>query len=455
MTFFLGHLTIAFLSHDADVLIRSELMPIAPTLAQPLNGESTQQFISLPKGKKTAIVRLDKHRAFEAVIRAYDKEPVRLAVLAADGTPIEELKASGRNPSIKINNPGSYLVQLAKESEPELEFKKSTTPLTEGYFTVREVRLKKPPSGKVTYTLPHQDYVVMDTDNDVRYGWHNTLTFNPGDWDRYKRLKVYLEVDNQNTDLPEKQMKRVIKVYRGVDVTPANLVQAESLGKTVEQKNARTKRGAFKITLDYKCDFEGLYTDARRSVLLEAAEKWAERINNRLTPKTYSTTLSPSNPQVFAIPVPIYEHKTDLLVLACSEKLGTAGGSPWGITDVYEQEQGMAALSAINMNSNPPAAWTSATFLSATLHELGHALGMLGITQTGAGKLLPDVNNPTAFSGTNAKALNSGQNIPMVGYAHPGTAIDSIINDEVTYDLSAPTPMDWAILSDHGYSVTP
>jgi hypothetical protein len=90
-------------------------------------------------------------------------------------------------------------------------------------------------------------------------------------------------------------------------------------------------------------------------------------------------------------------------------------------------------------------------------HEIGHALGLLGLNW--AGYLKQDRTNPATatFRGEYSR-LVYGDYIPLQSqdggdFSHPAAIVPSIMSYGYIYSLPAPTPIDYAMLADSGYRV--
>ena len=246
--------------------------------------------------------------------------------------------------------------------------------------------------------------------------------------------------------------------------------------------NTPSSNSNFNIQFDYRFDTNGFFNNPLRRNALEAAAKiWEDLIKDEFTNIPVGTGFSVTNPQTGAHVQFSSDYEVDDLVVFVGARdlsslgvLALAGPS----ASYYEGSSLDSRYNSLNnfepwtgsMSFNSSEPWffdptfdtaydipeTSMDFLSVAVHELGHILGI------GASNAFDRLVSGGYFNGTNAKALNNGNPVPLEGdLGHveddflgagvgPEAAMDPTIPNGVR---KLPTALDVAILADIGYQI--
>jgi predicted Zn-dependent protease len=239
----------------------------------------------------------------------------------------------------------------------------------------------------------------------------------------------------------------------------------------------------FDIKFDYRFDTIGWFTADKRVALEAAANVWKGIILDEFANIPLGTDLSVVNPQT-GITTSLKSDFVidDLLVFVGARDLGagTLGlGGPSGSwiigSDLNTRYKGsdfepwtgfMSFNSSTNwfFDATPGTAndipSSSYDFISVAVHELGHVLGI------GGSDAFQNLVAGGAFTGSNAKARNGGNPIPLEysstsgryahiesGYSYGGSG-EAAMDPEITSGVrKLPNFLDVALLDDIGYSV--
>lgn len=247
--------------------------------------------------------------------------------------------------------------------------------------------------------------------------------------------------------------------------------------------NTPSSNSNFNIQFDYRFDTNGFFNNPLRRNALEAAAKiWEDLIKDEFTNIPTGTNFSVTNPQTgISVQFSSDYEVDDLVVFVGARDLGGLNGvlALAGPSATYYEGSSLDSrynslnnfepwTGSISFNSSEP--WffdptfdtaydipeTSMDFLSVAVHELGHILGI------GASNAFDRLVSGGYFNGTNAKALNNGNPVPLEGdLGHvkddflgggvgPEAAMDPTIPNGVR---KLPTALDVAILADIGYQI--
>lgn len=426
-----------------------------------LNPEATVEYL-----KANDTYQLDQRRQKDFTIQARGANALKVSLYKEDGglytVNDKPVSATGKNPRLTVSNlpSGTYYVQAIKaEDELVVDEIPTSGELHEGYSRKLRVRQTKfDPT--IKYTAPNLDYLVFDMDGNRDNGWTNELNFaTPGEASKGKRFTVYVETDDKTENLDGKQTKRGVYFFKN-GFAKENFVSGFGVGAIQEQINTKsTVNGGYQFTFDYKCDMTNFWTNARRKTLIAAANKLSSVIRSDIPAGLVQVTLN-ATPYGVAHPVPTFNYREDVLVAVCSGDI-----SPNGVASIFLSYNGTNTLVPAENGVESAVAGISikkgwiptnqATLEHITLHELSHAMGLLGKNSPGKPALVPDSVNPTAFAGVRSKAFNGGQNIPMstVNPGHTADTIDSIMYQYTNDTRTNLTQLDLNLLADHGYLV--
>lgn len=422
---------------------------------QKLNAESTVEYL-----KVNETFRLDQKRQKDFTIQARGNAPLKVSLYKEDGSLYtannKPAEATGKNPKITVTSlpQGTYYAQAVK-AEDELVFSEITGDLHEGYARKISVKQKKfDPTA--FYVVPSFEYLVFDMDGDRNNGWSDELRFKTPEPIKFS---VYVETDNEEESLDAKQTKRKAYFFKNGRERKNFLVSA-SVGAIKEQINTRsTSIAGYQFTFDYKCDLYDFWTNDRRQTLVSAANKWSNVIRSSVPSGLIYLKVDASSVGI-PHPFPIFAHRENIYITACSSgDIGTvdAIGGVVQATDannnLVEGIQGIeAAISFITVRKDFVPA-NQATLEVISLHELGHALGLVGKNKPGIDALTPNATTPTAFTGAKSKAFNGNQDVPISTPGHPGDTMDSVMYRFTNDQKTNLTQLDLNLLADHGYLV--
>ncbi len=318
------------------------------------------------------------------------------------------------------------------------------------------VQLTQAPQGAVTLTLAGENFVVVDTDADSRNGSQSTLTFTPADWYVPRRVSFIAEVDGSSGD---RLMGNTVRAVLQGALSESTVYD---LGSTVNTYAPDPTR--FNIDLDFRNDYAGLWTPARRAIAQQAANDWSRAIANEWEDFSLNATLGrleigSGRPYSFTT----QRYVDDLLVFVNLYQ-GSGGSEPavggpdydfGGWVNSLATYGPMPRVGQLAINPIVFTSYSDMVLYQIVLHELGHVLGLLGLNWTGYSLY----NQQTAtFQGEYSRLANNGQYIPLQTQDggdqwHPANSVRSIMSYAWTYSLTGPTPVDYAMLADSGYRI--
>ena len=236
---------------------------------------------------------------------------------------------------------------------------------------------------------------------------------------------------------------------------------------------------AFDIEFDYRFDATNFFTDERKAILEQAGDIWSAYIQDEFT------SIPAREKLIFNIngetqEVTLDKPIDDLIIFVSSVELNsnalTLGEGAFYAnfvlgSDREERIQGddfepwlgtiefnSSAADYFYFDSTPESdddiPFNKQDFLSLSLHEIGHVLG-IGISDA----FLSQIENGE-FAGEQSVSLNNGQSVPLDedhnhilnGYTLDAT--DALLDKSFTFgERNLPTNLDLAILADIGYDV--
>lgn len=318
-----------------------------------------------------------------------------------------------------------------------------------------QIRLNRTPTTPVTLTLNTGAFLVVDADANIRNGTQNTITFTAADWNRARTVSFIAERDGAATD---RLTGNLVSYTLSGGLTGTASYEIASVRNTYAPDAAR-----FNITLDFRNDYEGFWTPARRAVAQKAADDWATFIVNEWRDLTLNNTIgrletTAGRPYSFTTK----QYVDDLLVFINPyQGTGTEAGfggpdyefGGWITSPELAPRVGQIAIRGSDFAQLP-----DLTLYQIVAHELGHTLGLTGLNWTGYN--LIDRTNPASstFNGVYSRIANGGRNIPMQSqdggdFAHPANSVRSIMSYGYLYQLTSPSQIDYAMLADSGYRV--
>jgi hypothetical protein len=340
----------------------------------------------------------------------------------------------------------------------------------EGDTGTFKLRLSRVPTANITLSLNAGNYLVLDTNGDMRDGMQSTITFTPTDWNVARTVSFIAEVDGSSEN---RMMNNTVSYTLSGNTTPSGIYELGSIISTSAPDPHR-----FNIDLDFRNDYQGFWTPQRRAIAQTAADDWASRIANEWTGLDLNYQIGRlENGKVDATGQSIRpysfttrRHVDDLLVFinnfeGTSDFEGGYGTPEYGLGG-YSEAAPMPRVGQITINSALYYNQPDLVLYQTVLHELGHVLGLVGMNWIGASRLT-NTNQPAiaTFQGEFSRAANGGQYIPLesqdgpnsvtgtYGYAHPAQRVQSVMSYGWLYRVTGPTAIDYAMLADSGYSI--
>ncbi|MBE9008997.1 hypothetical protein IQ250_02115, partial [Pseudanabaenaceae cyanobacterium LEGE 13415] len=128
------------------------------------------------------------------------------------------------------------------------------------------------------------------------------------------------------------------------------------------------------------------------------------------------------------------------------------GWGGWGGVRIVGGTEPLPRAGMVTVNTFFANSYSESVLYSLISHEIGHALGLMGGTTIGNNL----INASTAtFMGEFARRANGGSYVRLQSsLGHPADEVRSIMSYGWSYDLSAPTEIDFAMLADHGYRIS-
>ncbi|MBD2019372.1 hypothetical protein H6F43_04135 [Leptolyngbya sp. FACHB-36] len=352
------------------------------------------------------------------------------------------LKPQPKPPS--VNNPLFFSRDAGFDRQP-LDFYDRTGDLGENTFGAVGVALSRKPSAPIKLTMLGGDFVTIDTDGKWTNGTQTELLFTPQNWDKPQKIAFLNEVDGSTSD------RNVSLVFAATD--NKTFTPVFDFGPVANDSQYNPDPTKFNIRVDFRgIEGDAQWTAAAKATIQQAANEWASRINNRY-PGQRIRTPYPLAGNIAKPPfdqVLVDTYSDDLVVLFSNSELNPP---PYGIGRPLAYINS-PAIGQIKLHK-PSYVNLPATSLKPTvLHEIGHALGLVGKIPVGA-SLINKSTSPAVFTGPYAKSANSNQNIPLtVDLTHPGPTMPSVMNDKLRDNYQVPSALDFALLADHGYRVS-
>jgi len=318
--------------------------------------------------------------------------------------------------------------------------------------------LTQAPTTPLTLSLNPANFLVVDADNNLKNGTQSTLTFTSENWNTPQTIWFMAEVDGVGSDRPTTNL-----AYTLSGTTTAN--GSYNLGVVRNTYVPDTTK--FNIDLDFRNDTTGYWTEARRAIAQRAADTWANLIANEWSGLQLNTNISligddgNYSSQTFAVK----RYVDDLAVfIKTIDSNGTAGGFGAIEYDFGGWISSPDVKPRVAQVVIDPA--VGDTYLYNTvLHELGHALGLVGLNWEGFQNQQLASPQTAVFTGLYSTAANNGKAIPLQSqdgpnsvtgeydYWHPANSVFSVMSYGYIYSINTPTAIDMAMLADSGYQV--
>ncbi|MBE9012774.1 VCBS repeat-containing protein, partial [Pseudanabaenaceae cyanobacterium LEGE 13415] len=144
----------------------------------------------------------------------------------------------------------------------------------EGDAGTVQVRLAFAPTSNVTLSFTGGSFITVDADTTIENGTQNSLTFTASDWNVARTIRFIAELDGLASD----RSSNPISYALSGNFTGNGVYNLGTITNTYAPDNNR-----FNIDLDYRNDYSGFWTAARRAIAQRAANDWAARIMNELS----------------------------------------------------------------------------------------------------------------------------------------------------------------------------
>ncbi|BAU10658.1 hypothetical protein LEP3755_11440 [Leptolyngbya sp. NIES-3755] len=314
----------------------------------------------------------------------------------------------------------------------------------EGDTGTVQVRLALAPTSNVTLSFTGSSFITVDADTTIENGTQNSLTFTASDWNVARTIRFIAEQDGSASD----RTSNPISYALSGDFTGNGVYNLGTITNTYAPDNSR-----FNIDLDYRNDYSGFWTAARRAVAQRAANDWAARIMNELSGyELTNQSLQMFNGQAATAFNFTGNRFIDDLVIFVGAYTINDGWGGWGGIRIIGGTEPLPRAAMVTVNSFFANSYNDSVLYSLISHEIGHALGLMGGTTVGNSQ----INTSTAtFMGEFARRANGGSYVQLQsGFGHPADKVRSIMSYGWSYQLSAPTEIDFAMLADHGYRIS-
>jgi hypothetical protein len=410
----------------------------------------------------------------------------RTIVFAADWDTSIENRMFGNTLTLRVSGGGLRASEETYELGSILQVyqpNSSLVALSDLAFSGREgdqgtfrLRLTQAPTSPVTLALNSGNFLVVDADGDARNGSQDRLTFTAANWNLPQTVSFIAEVDTVATD--RTSGNTISYTLAGGGFTP--VTGSYDLGTIVNTYSPDPRR--FNIDLDFRNDYQGFWTPARRTLAQNAANAWSVRIADELGNLTLNNQLgrldSGSAQRPFAFTT---RRAVDDLVVFINNFEGTSnfeGG--YGLADYafggFSPDAPLPRVGQVTINSALYLNQPDIVLYQTVLHELGHVLGLVGLNWVGASRLnwgrdgAGNLITATEFQGEYSRQANGGAFIPLESQdglnpvtqqtyslqnppSHPARRVSSIMSYGGLYTLPGPTAIDFAMLADSGYRI--
>ena len=325
-----------------------------------------------------------------------------------------------------------------------------------------QIQLTQAPTANVTLSFNAGNFLTIDADANIQNGTQNTLTFTPLNWNLPQTVSFIAEVDGSSQS---RLWGNTVSYSLSGGLVSNGVYELATVTNTYAPDPTR-----FNIDLDFRNDYLGFWTPARKAIAQQAANEWASRIANEWPDFQLGNTIARLDSDLERTTSFTTQRYVDDLVIFINNyqvsSIGEGGlaspdyefGGWWTLADDGVTPVGtMPRVAQIAINP-AFANYSDLALYQVLSHELGHTLGLLGLNWTGY--TLEDRSTPqtAVFKGAYSTAANGGKAIPLQSqdggdYSHPAASVVSVMSYGWIYQLSAPTAIDSAFLADSGYKV--
>ncbi len=332
----------------------------------------------------------------------------------------------------------------------------------EGTSGTFNLSLSQSISSNVTLAFNAGRFLTIDADGNVGTGTQNTIIFTPTNWNQSRTVLFIAENDDSSAN-------RFSGNTIGYTLSGGlNSSGSYDLGTIINTYAPDTSR--FNIDLDFRNDTENFWTSARRTIAQRAANDWANVIANELSGLTLNNQslgmIGVNGRDAFTFTT---NRCIDDLVIFVGSYNGGDNAGGWGGScpslGGWTAAAPLPRAGQFTVNALEAVTYSDANLYSIFSHEIGHALGLLGQNLTSENLIDASTPQTAVFRGEYSRIANGGSYIPLQSqdgpnpvtgeydYSHPANRIYSMMSYGYTYQLSAPTSIDFALLADAGYRV--
>ncbi|XGV95377.1 MAG: pre-peptidase C-terminal domain-containing protein [Leptolyngbya sp. BL-A-14] len=317
-------------------------------------------------------------------------------------------------------------------------------------------------TSNVTLTFNAGKFLTIDADGIVGDGTQNTITFTPTNWNQSRTVWFIAENDDTSSN---RSSGNTIGYTLSGGLSNSSSYDLGTIINTYAPDYTR-----FNIDLDFRNDTQNFWTSARRIIAQRAASDWANVIANELNGVTLSSQrlgmVGVNGLDAFTFTTNRY--MDDFVIFVGSYNGGdqAAGwGGSYSSLGGWTASEPLPRAGEFTVNALEAVSYSDADLYSIFCHEIGHALGLLGQDQTSANLIDKSTPQTAVFKGEYSRIANGGSYIPLQSqdgpnpvtgqydYSHPADRVYSMMSYGYTYQLSAPTSIDFALLADAGYRV--
>jgi hypothetical protein len=445
---------------EPSTTLRNNYLPIPDVKVQwlskapvPNNGS---QFFSLKLNNSNPVTLSFGNKGKPYELSLYDSQ-MKL-VTKSNKSFYPTLKTNSSLPSgqyyAEVKTKGSFVVYPDLNYTTEVVNGKPIAKGKEAQWHTLKIKLQPIANGEVEVTSPN--YITCDANNNLRDGISPRAAI-PSVTET--SVACYMEIDDTGADRPNDTIK--VTVFSNGSPIGDAIVPSYTIN-TVGAPN----KSKFNITLDYRGDQYGYWTDSRKALARAAADQLEQTIT-RYFPNNFYQKESIKFPLI--TPDGFSQDKYLYYKGVVDDVFIIMQATPQSGLDGVDGTSTIALITRPE-NSQFPVIGTVMIFKNASdsqlqalaMHEMMHVLGIVGRFANNPGTNYVDKVNGV-YTGPYSKAANGNQPVPLLGpsYAHTASSIFSVMSywDGITQPPSGtaipanqlPTAMDKALLGDHGW----
>jgi hypothetical protein len=317
-----------------------------------------------------------------------------------------------------------------------------------------KIKLYEAPTSDIVIRFTSGNFITVDNDNIIQNKPEDFITFNSSNWNIAKTIGFLAENDGSSSN--RTSGNSIVYTVSG-SKTGTGSYDIGSVTNTYSPDNTK-----FNIDLDFRNDYSGYWTTARRAIAQAAADDWARLIANEYAGIIINNeSLGQASVRGgFEFNFSTNRFVDDMVVFVGAYEGDTFGG--WGGpssnprlgaislnkgSEFIDEESDLTRLFSLNELGGITRSGMQILYTIVS-HEIGHTLGLLGLNAVSSPYIVGQY-----FTGRYSIAYNNGLNIPLGTAHHAGSTITSMMSYTTQWGLSAPSEMDKRFLADSGYSV--